>query len=182
MPLRTSRNRSVSLNRTSDDQTVSQAYIGLGSNLNDPVSQVRRAFDELAGLPSSRLLAYSSLYRSAPLGRIDQPDFINAVARIETALPPYDLLKALLDIEHGHGRVRDYVNAPRTLDLDILTYGDLRCNGDCLILPHPRMHQRAFVLQPLSEIAPDFRIPGLGAIAELLATCEGQQVEREKNK
>ena len=95
---------------------------------------------------------------------------------------PHDLLKALLEIEHNHGRVREYPNAPRTLDLDILMYDDLQCDEHCLILPHPRMHQRAFVLQPLLEIAPDCRIPGRGAVAELLAACAGQQVEQEQNK
>jgi 2-amino-4-hydroxy-6-hydroxymethyldihydropteridine diphosphokinase len=143
---------------------------------------VERAFGELARLPSSRLLTHSSLYRSAPLGRLDQPDFINAVAYIETALAPHELLKALLEIEHNHGRKREYPNAPRTLDLDILMYDDLQCNEHSLILPHPRMHQRAFVLQPLLEIAPDCRIPGRGAASEFFATCAGQQVEQEQNK
>lgn len=167
------------MNRDSRPQPASRAYIGLGSNLDDPASQLWRAIDELARLPSSRLLAHSSLYRSAPVGRLDQPDFINAVAQIETALAPHDLLKALLEIEHNHGRVREYPNAPRTLDLDILMYDDLQCNEHGLILPHPRMHQRAFVLQPLLEIAPSCRIPGRGAIAELLRACAGQQVEQE---
>jgi len=157
---------------------VSRAFIALGSNLDDPVSQVRAAFDELAQIPVSRLLMHSSLYRSAPVGRLDQPDFINAVAQIETGLSPHELLKALLEIEHRHGRVREYANDPRTLDLDLLIYDDLQCNDRCLILPHPRMHQRAFVLQPLLEIAPDIRIPGRGSIAELLAACAGQRLER----
>ena len=170
------------MNRNSGRQPVSRAYIGLGSNLDNPASQVERAFDELACLPSSRLLTRSSLYRSAPLGRLDQPDFINAVAYIETALAPHELLKALLEIEHNHGRMREYPNAPRTLDLDILMYDDLQCNEHCLILPHPRMHQRAFVLQPLLEIAPDSSIPGRGAASQFLATCAAQQVEQEQNK
>ena len=158
------------------------AFIALGSNLDDPALHIRRAFDELARLPSSRLLTHSSLYRSGPVGLLNQPDFINAVAQIETALGPHDLLNALLEIEHGHGRVRESLNAPRTLDLDILMYGDLQCEERCLILPHPRMHQRAFVLQPLLEIAPDCRIPGRGTVAELLASCAGQRIEREQNK
>lgn len=168
------------MNRMSDRHAVSQAYIGLGSNLDNPASQIRKAFEELARLPSSHLLAHSSLYRSAPMGRTDQPDFINAVALIETALAPHDLLKALLEIEHFHGRVREYLNAPRTLDLDILMYDRLQWNEHCLILPHPRMHQRAFVLQPLQEITPNCHIPGHGSITELLAACAGQQVEREQ--
>ncbi|MEO8767069.1 MAG: 2-amino-4-hydroxy-6-hydroxymethyldihydropteridine diphosphokinase [Nitrosospira sp.] len=159
-----------------------QAFIALGSNLDDPAFQVRQAFDELARLPSSRLLTHSSLYRSGPVGLLNQPDFINAVAQIETALGPHDLLSALLEIEHGHGRVRESPNAPRTLDLDILMYGDLQCDEHCLILPHPRMHQRAFVLQPLLEIAPDCSIPGRGTVAELLASCAEQRIERDQNK
>ncbi|MDQ3186542.1 MAG: 2-amino-4-hydroxy-6-hydroxymethyldihydropteridine diphosphokinase [Pseudomonadota bacterium] len=166
----------------SKSRFVCQAFIALGSNLDDPVFQVRRAFGELARLPSSRLLMCSSLYRSAPVGRLDQPDFINAVARIETALNPHDLLEALLEIEHRYGRIRAYSNAPRTLDLDMLIYDDLQCNEPCLVLPHPRMHQRAFVLQSLLEIAPDCHIPGRGAVAELLTACAGQRIEREQNK
>jgi 2-amino-4-hydroxy-6-hydroxymethyldihydropteridine diphosphokinase len=156
------------------------AYIGLGSNMADPVAQVRQARDELARLPSSRLLAFSSLYRTAPVGELDQPDFINGVALIETGLTPHELLKALLEIEHRHGRVREHRNGPRTLDLDILTYDDLQCSDCHLTLPHPRMHERAFVLRPLFEIAPDYRISGYGAIAELLRACSGQQLEREQ--
>ncbi len=158
-----------------------QAFIALGSNLGDSASQVHMAFDELARLPSSRLLMRSSLYRSAPVGRLDQPDFINAVAQIETALPPHDLLEALLDIERSHGRVREYQNAPRTLDLDLLIYDNLRCDDRWLILPHPRMHQRAFVLQPLFEIAPDVRVPGHPTVPELLAACTGQRLEKLQN-
>lgn len=165
-----------------ESHLVYRAFIALGSNLDDPAFQVRRAFDELARLPSSRLLAHSSLYRSGPIGLLDQPDFINAVAHIETALGPHDLLDALLEIEYGHGRVRESPNAPRTLDLDMLMYDDLQCDEHCLILPHPRMHQRAFVLRPLLEIAPDCRIPGRGTVAELLASCAGQRIEREQNK
>lgn len=163
-------------------QRVHQAFIALGSNLDDPASHVRQAFDELARLPSCRLLTHSALYRTAPVGRLDQPDFINAVAKIETTLTPHSLLKALLEVEYFHGRVREYPNAPRTLDLDILMYDDLQCDEPGLILPHPRMHQRAFVLQPLLEVAPDCLIPGRGAVIELLADCGGQRVKQEQNK
>lgn len=166
----------------SESQPACQVFIALGSNLDNPVFQVRRAFDELTQLPSSRLLRRSSLYHSAPVGRLDQPDFINAVAQIETVLGPHDLLQALLEIERCHGRVRTYADAPRTLDLDMLLYDDLQCNEYGLVLPHPRMHQRGFVLQPLLEIAPDCHIPGRGAVATLLAACAGQRIEREKNK
>ena len=159
---------------------ISLTFIALGSNLEHPVSQVQRGFDELARLPASRLLLRSSLYRSAPVGRLDQPDFINAVAQIETSLAPHDLLKALLAIEQRHGRVREALNAPRTLDLDILLYDQLQCHEHGLTLPHPRMHERAFVLQPLLEIAPDCRIPGQGDVAGLLAACAGQRLQREQ--
>jgi 2-amino-4-hydroxy-6-hydroxymethyldihydropteridine diphosphokinase len=157
--------------------SVCPVFIALGSNLANPEAQVLKAFDELAKLPSSRLVMRSSLYRSAPVGRLDQPDFINAVARMETALPPHELLEALLDVERAHGRVREYRDGPRTLDLDLLIYDDLQLTDSALTLPHPRMHQRAFVLQPLLEIAPEVRIPGLPAVAELLAACTGQHVE-----
>jgi 2-amino-4-hydroxy-6-hydroxymethyldihydropteridine diphosphokinase len=160
---------------------IFQVFIALGSNLGDPVSQVRRALDEIATLPESSLLACSSLYRSTPVGRRDQPDFINAVVQIETVLSPHVLLKALLEIEQIHGRVRRLPNDPRTLDLDILMYDELECNEHSLILPHPRMHQRAFVLEPLMEIAKDCFIPGHGTVAELLAACSEQQLEREQN-
>ncbi len=163
-------------------QLLCHALIALGSNLEDPVFQVQRAFEELARLPVSRLLLCSSLYRSAPIGRLDQPDFINAVAKIETMLAPQDLLKALLEIEHRCGRLRQSLNAPRILDLDLLMYDDLQCHEPGLTLPHPRMHQRAFVLQPLMEIEPDCCIPGRGAVAELLATCAGQRLERAQQQ
>lgn len=156
----------------------SQAFIALGSNLENPISHVRQAFDELDQLPLSKLLVYSSLYRSAPVGRLDQPDFINAVAQIETKLSPYELLSGLLNIEKCHGRTREFTNAPRTLDLDILLYDDLKFHQHNLTLPHPRISQRAFVLHPLLEIAPNCHIPGLGAVAEFLAACHEQRVER----
>lgn len=158
----------------------SHAFIALGSNLENPKQHILQAFDELAKLPTSRLLVYSSLYRSAPVGRLDQPDFINAVVLIETALSPQALLSALLTIEQQHGRIRKSLNAPRTLDLDILMVDDLQCNEINLTLPHPRMHQRAFVLQPLMEISPDCHIPGQGAIAQLLAACSEQRLEQVK--
>jgi 2-amino-4-hydroxy-6-hydroxymethyldihydropteridine diphosphokinase len=161
-------------------QSLYHAFIALGSNLANPALQVRRAFADLSQLPAGRLLNCSAIYRSAPVGRLDQPDFINAVAQIETALTPHDLLKALLEIECRRGRVRELLNAPRILDLDLLLYADLQCHEPGLTLPHPRMHQRAFVLQPLMEIAPDCCIPGHGAVAGLLAACAGQRIEREQ--
>ena len=159
---------------------IFQVFIALGSNLEDPVFQVRKALDEIAVLPESNLLACSSLYRSAPIGKRDQPDFINAVVQIETTLSPHNLLKALLQIEQNHGRVRRLPNDSRTLDLDILMYDKLECNKHNLILPHPRMHQRAFVLKPLMEISKDCFIPGRGTVAELLSACAEQRLEREQ--
>lgn len=155
-----------------------QAFIALGSNLENPVVQLQHAFGELEQLPETRLLSRSSLYRSAPVGRLDQPDFINAVACIETRLAPLALLQALLAIEQRHGRIRESLNAPRTLDLDILLYDDLQYRDSDLIIPHPRMTQRAFVLQPLFEIAPDCRIPGYDRIQQLLSLCQDQKLER----
>ena len=152
------------------------ATIGLGANLNDPAAQVEYALAELDRLPGTRLLARSSLYASAPVGYVDQPDFINAVAQVETALAPRALLAALLDIEHRHGRERSFRNAPRTLDLDLLLYGDAHFHEDGLTLPHPRMHERGFVLLPLLEIAPDAVIPGHGRAADWLAGCADQNV------
>lgn len=156
----------------------SQAFIALGSNLENPAFQVQQAFDELKQLPGTQLVRRSSLYRSAPVGKLDQPDFVNAVALIETHLAPHDLLKALLAIEQRHGRVRESLNAPRTLDLDILLYDTLCYQDADLTLPHPRMTQRAFVLLPLMEIAPACNIPGYGGIAPLLAACHEQKLER----
>ena len=152
------------------------ATVGLGANLNDPAAQVEYALAELDRLPGTRLLGRSSLYASSPVGYVDQPDFINAVAQVETTLAPRALLAALLDIEQRHGRERSFRNAPRTLDLDLLLYGDARFHEEGLTLPHPRMHERAFVLLPLLEIAGDAVIPGRGPAADWLAPCSGQNV------
>lgn len=152
------------------------ATIGLGANLNDPAAQVEYALAELDRLPDTRLLARSSLYASAPVGYVDQPDFINAVAQVETGLAPRALLAALLDLEHRHGRARSFRNAPRTLDLDLLLYGNACFHEDGLTLPHPRMQERGFVLLPLLEIAPDTVIPGHGRAAGWLAACADQHV------
>lgn len=157
---------------------VNEAFIALGSNLEKPVFQIQQAFDELAQLPDTHLLKRSSLYKTAPMGRIEQPDFINAVAQIETTKTPYDLLSALLEIEHQHKRIRDKINAPRTLDLDILMYGNLQCHTSGLTLPHPRISERAFVLQPLVEIYPDCLIPGLVDAKKLLNSCKDQRIEK----
>lgn len=154
------------------------AFIGLGSNLEEPRSQLQRAFADLGGLPETRLLECSSLYRSAPLGYMDQPDFVNAVAKIETSLSPQSLLQALLEIEHQHGRERTFRNAPRTLDLDILLYGELQLHEHGLTIPHQQMHLRAFVLQPLLELAPDCIIPKVGQARLARLACQDQILER----
>lgn len=157
------------------------AFIGLGSNLANPAAQVLQAMHAIGGLPDTRVLACSSLYRSAPVGYLDQPDFINAVVEIETALAPLALLEALLALEQENGRTREFQNAPRTLDLDVLLYDDLQHHQHGLTVPHPQMHRRAFVLQPLLEIAPDCVIPGVGAAAQALQQCSDQQLERLAN-
>jgi len=155
------------------------AYIGLGSNLADPVIQVRAGLEALAGLPQTRIEACSSLYRSAPVGLTAQPDFVNAACRARTGLSARALMQALLDIEKRHGRVRDDVKGgPRTLDLDLLLYGADILNEPGLVVPHPRLHERAFVLQPLLELDAQLAIPGRGRVADLLAACRGQRVER----
>ncbi len=154
------------------------AFVGLGSNLADPVAQISQALVALDKLPHTRLVRKSSLYRSAPVGYLEQPDFINAVAQLETQLAPRELLDALLALEQEYGRTREFPNAPRTLDLDVLLYDDLVRHEHGLTIPHPQMHLRAFVLQPLLEIAPDCVIPGVGAAAEAMSHCAGQVLER----
>jgi 2-amino-4-hydroxy-6-hydroxymethyldihydropteridine diphosphokinase len=155
-----------------------RAFVGLGANLGDPVAQVRAAIAAIAALPQTRLVARSSLYRTAPIGYLDQPDFVNAVIAVETGLDAATLLAALRDIEAGHGRERPFPNAPRTLDLDLLLYGEETIATRALVVPHPRMHERAFVLAPLAEIAPDARVPGRGTATALLAALPGQGVRK----
>jgi 2-amino-4-hydroxy-6-hydroxymethyldihydropteridine diphosphokinase len=157
---------------------VTVAYIGIGSNLDEPQAQVENAVAELATLPRTRLSARSSLYRSAPLGYAAQADFVNAVAVVDTALGAHELLAELQAIEARHGRRRTFANAPRTLDLDLLLFGDSRIDEPQLVVPHPRMHERAFVLRPLVEIAPQVMIPGRGSAAAYLDACKEQRVER----
>ena len=155
------------------------AYVGLGSNLEQPVGQITRAFDELAALPHTRLTAHSPLYRSPPMGPQDQPDFVNAAAALETALEPQALLQALLAIEAEHGRRRDSTRwGPRSLDLDLLLYGDTVLDTPGLVLPHPGMHERAFVLYPLADMAPELSVPGHGSVQALLARCRDARIRR----
>lgn len=155
-----------------------RAFIGLGSNLENPQQQVSAAMAALDTLPASRLVQGSSLYTSAPVGYADQPDFVNAAALIETELSAEALLQALLELEQQFGRVRTFLNAPRTLDLDILLYDDQTIAQPALQVPHPRMHERAFVLMPLAEIDPELLIPGKGRLVDLLAHCGEQSVHR----
>ena len=153
-----------------------RAYVALGSNLGDPVGTLKDAIENLAALRGSLLKAVSSLYRTAPIGLKHQPDFINAVVALDTRLPPMELLEELFAVEAAFGRQRGIKNAPRTLDLDLLLYGDQVQDDPQLTIPHPRMHERAFVLVPLAEIAPDTFIPGRGRVADLLAACAGQRI------
>ena len=152
------------------------AYIALGANLGDAAGTVRAAMGALANLPESSVRRCSSLYRTAPVGIADQPSFINAVVLLETKLPPETLLDALLEIEQRFGRVRAEKNGPRTLDLDLLLYDDQFIDLPRLTLPHPRLHLRAFVLQPLAEISPDLTIPGRGNIASWLPAVANQGI------
>ena len=148
------------------------AYIGIGSNLDEPRRQVLEAFTELDRLPHTRMVKKSSLYRTAPMGHAAQPDFINAVAQLETGLPAERLLAELQTVEQRHGRKRSFPNAPRTLDLDILLFGNATMQSGTLTIPHPRMHERAFVLKPLLEIAPQLPFQAQ------LSACASQKVER----
>jgi len=155
-----------------------RAHIALGANLGDPFAAFEAAFAALSDISDTRLVARSSLYRTAPIGVSGQPDYVNAVAAVDTMLPARALLDALLDIETLLGRTRDYHQAPRTLDLDLLLYGDAVLALPGLEIPHPRMHLRAFVLVPLAEIAPTATIPGRGCVADLLAGVRDQAIER----
>jgi 2-amino-4-hydroxy-6-hydroxymethyldihydropteridine diphosphokinase len=154
------------------------AYVALGANLGNPEETVNSAIAALGGIPHSRRVAASSLYRTAPVGLKHQPDFINAVAALETTLAPQALLGELFAIEQQFGRQRSIRNAPRTLDLDLLLHGEAVLATPTLTLPHPRMHERAFVLAPLLEIAPEAGIPGHGAVRTLLEICVDQRIER----
>lgn len=154
-----------------------RAFIALGANLEDPAAQVRAALADLTGSGDIALVAASSLYRTAPIGA-DGPDYINAVAAVDTPLPPAGLLSRLFAVEAHFGRTRSYRNAPRTLDLDLLLYDDQVLDGPELTLPHPRLHLRAFVLVPLAEIAPYLALPGRGSVAAWLPAVANQRIEK----
>ena len=153
-------------------------FIALGANLGNPVATVQAAILALRKLPQTEFIAASSLYRTAPVGLKHQPDFINAVVQLVAVAPAPTLLQTLFEIEARFGRRRSVKNAPRTLDLDLLLYGDQLSDDPQLTLPHPRLHERAFVLAPLAEIAPQLVIPGRGAVADLLLRCADQQIEK----
>ncbi|GAA4340020.1 2-amino-4-hydroxy-6-hydroxymethyldihydropteridine diphosphokinase [Pigmentiphaga soli] len=151
------------------------AWIGLGANLGEPAQTLRRALDELGAHPAVEDCRVSGFYRTRPVDA-GGPDYVNAAARLSTRLAPLELLDLLQDIENRHGRSRPYRNAPRTLDLDLLRYDGLRCDGPRLTLPHPRMHQRAFVLRPLLDLDPDMTL-AQGRVDALLRACGDQGIE-----
>lgn len=173
------RRRAAGANAVAANVTDVTAYIGLGSNLGDSVATVRAAMSELQSMPGITGGVCSSLYRTEPIGLVDQPDFINAVCGLQTALGVDALLARLMEIERNHGRERSGIaNEPRTLDLDLLLYGTATITTETLVVPHPRLHERAFVLYPLFEIAPKLAIPGLGIVARLRHACGSQKVVR----
>jgi 2-amino-4-hydroxy-6-hydroxymethyldihydropteridine diphosphokinase len=175
---------------------MSIAYIGIGSNLSEPIMQVRQAIEELDDLSQSMRQCYSSLYRSPPMvvkkrvvengivgegsleEKQDQPDYVNAVAELNTGLSPLDLLHELQHLEALHNRIRAERWGPRTLDLDVLLYDDRIIESPELTVPHPGLYERNFVLYPLAEIAPDLEIPGAGQLGELLGSCELGNLEK----
>lgn len=152
-----------------------RAYVALGSNLGESKLHLLDAIEALAGLPHTEVVARSRIYRTQPWGKLDQPDFFNAVVALETALEPHDLLGALLDIERAAGRQRNGERwGPRTLDLDLLHMSGKVVNSERLVLPHPHIADRAFVLLPLHDVAPDLDIPGQGKVADLLRNVDVQ--------
>ena len=154
------------------------AYVGMGANIGDPRAQLLAAWDAIGRLPDTRALARSAFYRTAPVGYPNQPEFLNNVGKIDTALEPHALLARLQKIERDLGRTRSFRDAPRTIDLDLLLYGNAAIVSPDLTLPHPRMHERAFVLKPLLELDPDAVVPGRGNATDLLRACAGQRAER----
>lgn len=155
--------------------TPIQAFIGLGANLGEPARSLEAAVQRLAQLPATTLLKRSKFYRSAPVDS-HGPDFVNAAVLLATTLAPLGLLSHLQDIEHAFGRERPFRNAPRTLDLDLLLYGQTVLDTPRLVLPHPRLHLRRFALAPLADLTPDLCIPGRGRLADLLAQVSGQHL------
>jgi len=155
------------------------AYVGLGSNLQGPTHQLENAFELLAGIPGTRLIRKSALYRSAPFGGVEQPDFVNAAAALMTRLSAAELLHELQRIENAQGRERGDVRwGPRVLDLDLLVYSDQKIDEQDLIIPHPGIGERNFVLLPLGEVAPGLNIPGLGQIENINVSCSEPAISR----
>jgi len=152
-------------------------FVGLGANLGNAAATLRAVLTPLSALPQTSLVAASALYCS-PAIDADGPDYVNAVAELRSGLEPEALLQQLLALERRFGRERSYRHAPRTLDLDLLLHGQRRIASPALTLPHPRLHQRAFVLAPLSELAPDWRLANGLSVAETLAALPDQGVER----
>lgn len=161
-----------------EDTPWQSAYVGLGSNLDHPVARVRRAFGQLAAVAETRLVLCSSLWLTPPVGPVEQPPFINAVAGLLTRLSPQGLLAALLAVEREQGRRREVRWGPRTLDLDLLVHGRTVLDEPALVLPHPEMSARAFVLYPLAEIAPTLEVPGSGRVAQLRDRVDGAGLQR----
>lgn len=162
---------------TIEPRPPTQAFVGLGANLGDAHAALESALMALSVLPNTTLKHSSSVYRSAPIDA-SGPDYLNAVAWLETRLDPHELLAELQRIEQAHGRERPYPNAPRTLDLDLLLYGAQRIHSATLTVPHPRLHERAFVVRPLAELAPDRDVPGRGRVREMLGRVADQQADR----
>ena len=156
-----------------------RVYIGLGSNLENPVAQIKEALDELGAIPDTVLVESSSLYSSKPMGPADQPDYVNAVAALDTLLSPDELLETLIGIEDAQGRERGGDKwGPRIIDLDLLLYSKKKINTDTLIVPHPGLHERDFVMYPLAEIAGNINIPGKGLMSKRYATCEKHDLKK----
>lgn len=152
-------------------------YIGLGSNLDNPNKQLDSAVVAINQLPTSELICESPRYQTAPIGPPGQDDYVNSVVKLRTKLSPHQLLCELQAIELAQDRKREVHWGPRTLDLDILMYDDAVISTDDLVIPHPYMHERRFVLQPLADIAPDLEVPCKGNIKKLLKACENQDVK-----
>ena len=157
------------------------AYVGIGANIGDRAANVAEALRELGAQPTIEVVRVSSLYETAPVGRTDQPDFLNAVAAVRTALSSSDLLLALLSVENQMGRVRNLRWGPRVIDLDLLLYGNTQVHTPGLTIPHPRLRERDFVLVPLAEIAPELLLPEDGRSVSDLAKNSKEKVGREGN-
>jgi 2-amino-4-hydroxy-6-hydroxymethyldihydropteridine diphosphokinase len=154
------------------------AHIALGANLGEPSRQLRQALGLIATLPQTQLQACAAFYASAPVGYTEQPDFLNTVCRVSTQFSAEELLEALLSIESALGRQRSFANAPRTIDLDLILYGTATLDTPHLTVPHPRLHERAFVLVPLLEISPDIEIPHLGPATQFLPLVAEQRLQK----